>query len=109
MTEERKYVTESRGRTFVRYGFVSEGSSDFIESRAKKECAICLIDLDDDKEAVVKISSCGHVFHLRCIRRWFSEPGYGGRENNKCPVCRNEDMNLKHVIGNKKDGYRILL
>ena len=95
-------VIETRGRSFVEHGFVSKGSYEFHRSEATTECVICLQPLDEDKEPVIKISSCGHVFHLKCIRQTF-------KRGNICPVCRNPDTTLKYVVGNKTDGYKLLL
>lgn len=41
-------------------------------------CAICLEDLDGVAEAT---TSCGHLFHTRCICR-------ATRTSNACPICR---------------------
>ena len=39
-------------------------------------CIICLEEM-----TVAKKLSCGHVFHLACLRRWIEQ-------NLKCPTCR---------------------
>ena len=43
-------------------------------------CTICLdnIDIKDNQEL-----RCGHVFHTKCIIRWFRQSYVGG----KCPLC----------------------
>ena len=40
-------------------------------------CSICLDKLDSD----IKIISCNHKFHEKCIDEWF-------KKSNKCPYCR---------------------
>ena len=44
-----------------------------------EECSVCL---DDVKPRQLKRLECGHVFHLRCVKRWF------GRGALTCPMCR---------------------
>lgn len=41
-------------------------------------CSICL---DDIEENCLKITRCGHKFHICCIDRWCAL-------NNSCPQCR---------------------
>lgn len=49
-------------------------------------CAICLQSDTTSQESravarVIRMASCEHVFHTRCIHRWLSH-------GNSCPVCR---------------------
>ena len=46
--------------------------------KLEKHCPICLEDIDFDKSF---ITSCGHNFHLECIKKSASE-------DTKCPICR---------------------
>lgn len=46
---------------------------------ATKECCICLADV---KARQCKKLECGHCFHRRCIKKWFS------RGSLTCPMCR---------------------
>ncbi|XP_029727999.1 uncharacterized protein LOC115266171 [Aedes albopictus] len=46
-------------------------------SEAKKECAICLEELDSN----VKALECSHSYHERCIDMWLEKKG-------TCPTCR---------------------
>lgn len=45
----------------------------------QKECSICLGVV---KPRSSKRLTCGHVFHRRCIKKWF------GRGSLTCPLCR---------------------
>ena len=40
------------------------------------ECLICLEDMYDE----LKATSCGHVFHKKCILAWLNI-------SNNCPTC----------------------
>ena len=46
----------------------------------KPECSICLAECTKPRQC--KALECGHVFHKRCIKRWF------GRGSLTCPMCR---------------------
>ena len=95
-------TSTSWGWTTVRHGFVSPNSLEFHESGATKECPICYEHLDEDEQPVIKIASCGHVFHLKCIREH-------QKYASTCPFCMNADTDLKYVIGDKTHGYRFSL
>ena len=47
-------------------------------------CAICLNDLKND---ITQIESCGHAFHNTCIIQWNKKKG---DSNVPCPTCRKE-------------------
>ena len=51
-----------------------------LKDIAKEECAICLGSISSRRSC--RSLSCKHVFHKRCIRRWF------GRGTLTCPTCR---------------------
>ena len=40
-----------------------------------------LDNIDNSNEILIK--RCGHIFHTKCIIRWFRE----GYVNGKCPLC----------------------
>jgi hypothetical protein len=44
----------------------------------KFECSICL---GDEQETIVKLEKCNHLFHHKCISKWF-------RTKLDCPNCR---------------------
>ncbi|KAF3322969.1 E3 ubiquitin-protein ligase RING1-like protein [Carex littledalei] len=67
---------------------VSIQSLKIIKSRedhekSEEECSICLEKLFDkeNKDAVVKETSCGHKYHGKCIDKWLDIHG-------SCPLCR---------------------
>lgn len=49
------------------------------------ETAFCNICLEDclEGQRVRNLSTCKHVFHMKCIDTWFIQ-------NKSCPVCRSE-------------------
>ncbi|PKU60666.1 RING-H2 finger protein ATL2-like [Dendrobium catenatum] len=44
------------------------------------ECAVCLAELTNG-DSTRFLPGCRHVFHLKCIDRWFAS-------NSTCPICR---------------------
>jgi hypothetical protein len=42
-------------------------------------CAICLENCTDLR------TSCGHLFHLRCLTQWMAR-------SKNCPMCKNEHL-----------------
>ena len=51
-------------------------------------CAICLGDLDDDEAPLAAARvTCGHAFHMECLRPWLA---HCAREKRSltCPTCR---------------------
>lgn len=50
------------------------------EEEAKDEmCVICIVDFEKDE--VLRMLPCKHMFHTECIDRWLAI-------SSKCPVCR---------------------
>uniref|UniRef100_A0ACD5XK18 Uncharacterized protein n=1 Tax=Avena sativa TaxID=4498 RepID=A0ACD5XK18_AVESA len=58
-----------------------EGELDGESLRVTADCAICFDGLDG--ESAVELPSCEHVFHRRCISKWFSKA-------TTCPMCRGD-------------------
>lgn len=50
-----------------------------FEDEPKKECCICFLDFEVNKE-VCRLP-CGHIFHTDCVAQWL-------RKKNTCPECR---------------------
>ena len=46
------------------------------------DCSICLDTVDPKTTGRVE-TSCGHVFHFKCISSWFSK-----QDESNCPMCR---------------------
>ena len=44
-------------------------------------CGVCLVEYSNRGVAEVGWLSCGHVFHLECVRRW-------AQISNTCPLCK---------------------
>lgn len=53
--------------------------SEFVQTARNVECSVCLEKLNMKEQA--KRLPCGHLFHEKCVRPWFST-------NTKCPNCR---------------------
>ena len=49
-----------------------------------QDCPVCLRKMKDEDAAV---TSCGHMFHIKCLQSWlaFCE---GGNQTPSCPCCR---------------------
>lgn len=59
------------------------------------DCAICFEECKgnhDEPDCV--LLQCRHVFHLKCIKQWILS---GQANNNKCPVCRANLMNINNT------------
>jgi|SaaInlStandDraft_6_1057023.scaffolds.fasta_scaffold223211_1 hypothetical protein len=48
------------------------------------QCTICMQALGDSCEPL----DCGHLFHTRCVLRWFQQG------NSTCPLCRSEPVQV---------------
>jgi len=55
---------------------------DYTPSDATEECYICHAGYPVENSLVYSLS-CGHKFHLKCIRTWLRMP-----DKNTCPRCR---------------------
>ena len=45
------------------------------------ECCICLERMKTKNRTTLKVLTCKHVFHTKCIEEW-------NKINNTCPICR---------------------
>ena len=52
------------------------------ESAEEDECAICMVAFAADDS--LRVPKCGHAFHAKCLRKWFSD----GANGPCCPTCR---------------------
>ncbi|XP_051129712.1 probable E3 ubiquitin-protein ligase RHA4A isoform X2 [Andrographis paniculata] len=48
--------------------------------RQDTQCCVCLGEYEE-KEEVVQVPSCKHIFHMDCIHHWL-------QNNSTCPLCR---------------------
>jgi hypothetical protein len=46
------------------------------------DCSICLNPVEAKTTGRVE-TTCGHVFHFKCLAQWFSE-----QDESSCPMCR---------------------
>lgn len=63
-------------------------------SASGTDCVICRADTEDhapntDTTAIVKIKSCGHVFHKVCLRTWLKSQ-LVQNNNGSCTMCRDD-------------------
>ncbi|KAI3895514.1 hypothetical protein MKW92_010190 [Papaver armeniacum] len=47
------------------------------------ECAVCLVNLEEEEEIARILPNCNHVFHAKCIDVWLIS-------HSTCPICRTE-------------------
>ncbi|MFC1841868.1 ankyrin repeat domain-containing protein [Candidatus Dependentiae bacterium] len=80
-----------------------------LQEKKKKSCTICLgeFDKEEAKDKNIVKTKCGHIFHKKCISKWFGMPGtriiptgvdeqeeiiYGeeetGEHKTTCPLCK---------------------
>ena len=71
------------GRMHIARRFSDATSSDLAQY--DDDCAICR-----ERMSAAKKLSCGHLFHIDCIREWLAHHG-------SCPVCR-------RPVGGRTDG-----
>lgn len=45
------------------------------------ECAICMVQFDEDTQVTPLPCDVRHYFHTECIEQWM-------REKTECPMCR---------------------
>ena len=53
------------------------------------DCSICLDAIDAKMSGRVE-TSCGHVFHFKCLTSWFSN-----QDDSSCPMCRKKPTELE--------------
>lgn len=51
------------------------------------KCSICHESFECKN---ISISDCGHKFHFKCLQKWLIQ-------SNKCPLCRNDLMEIKET------------
>lgn len=62
--------------------FLYASVKDLRKEKHTLECAICLMEFEDDSMLRL-LTDCCHVFHQECIDLWLSS-------NKTCPVCRKD-------------------
>jgi hypothetical protein len=56
-------------------------------------CSICLKDINNNDKF---ITNCNHIFHLKCINKWY-------KISDKCPLCRHSKFYID--ISYREDNY----
>ncbi|CAN8245846.1 unnamed protein product [Cochlearia groenlandica] len=69
---------------------------DLREDKHGLECAICLLEFEQEHILLRLLNTCYHVFHQECIDKWLES-------HKTCPVCRrnldpNAPENIKELI-----------
>ena len=88
----------TRGGTKCRHKAVEDG---MCHAHLSHTCAVCL---EETKQSDKKLK-CKHVFHSKCIMKWFEE-------SIECPQCRMEQDDdpiivfRKHIEDNMREKYR---
>jgi hypothetical protein len=59
------------------------------EEEGPEECAVCLLDFDEDEEEAGVLLVCGHRFHGPCVDLWVDNCSSKGLQAT-CPMCRTE-------------------
>lgn len=70
---------------------------ELIVRKKEPECCICE-DLDD-KYKNFAILTCGHVFHISCLSRWYDcvlSKSYSKMQ--ECPYCRQKSSFVKRMM-----------
>ena len=58
-------------------------------------CSICLDLLNKESDQIV-VTSCRHIFHKKCLIKWFKSDIKNNNSFTSCPICR-------EVIYNEND------
>tara|TARA_Y100000590_G_scaffold424754_1_gene532020 strand:- start:8340 stop:9101 length:762 start_codon:yes stop_codon:yes gene_type:complete len=57
-------------------------------------CSICREDINRDDNIIRKINHCDHVFHQKCLDKWFET-------KKTCPICRYELTDTPTLTSNR--------
>lgn len=58
------------------------------EEEDEADCGICLESIEPP-QSKCQLRNCGHIFHTRCILKWFVQ-------KKSCPVCRSDNIRCNH-------------
>lgn len=73
----------------------------------KIECPICyeaVIDFPEANATGSHRTSCGHIFHPKCITKWYIQ-----QETSTCPMCRNLANDTENTVEEPEVGPYSLL
>ncbi|KAM0686856.1 E3 ubiquitin-protein ligase synoviolin [Conglomerata obtusa] len=78
--------------SLVQYNRLSKELHRCEDVRSEQTCPICFVDMEVGKKI-----SCGHIFHLDCLKTWVEG-------SDVCPICRREMFkNIGHVTYNTEN------
>lgn len=75
------YIIKNK-RFDIPYEFINLEKKDY-----SLECSICLENYENTE--CVKLDSCGHIYHEKCIRESLKFSKY-------CPLCRSDIYDIKY-------------
>jgi len=61
------------------------------------DCSICLDHVDAKTTGRVEMT-CGHIFHFKCLTRWFSN-----QDESSCPMCRKKPSEFEDFAQEDED------
>jgi hypothetical protein len=79
--ENRERDLQRREDEYINFSSQRYDTLNFENIKEQKDCSICLTDFE--KENMVSVTLCKHVFHHDCIKEWT-------HYKSNCPVCREE-------------------
>eukprot|EP00164_Ancoracysta_twista_P000377 GFYU01000515.1.p1 GENE.GFYU01000515.1~~GFYU01000515.1.p1 ORF type:complete len:393 (-),score=63.95 GFYU01000515.1:64-1242(-) len=120
-TQTRDYTAEKRRRelylaslpswTWMQYCTEMHGSTQYSSRAVETQCSVCLMDFDETiltatatphhadtdtyEEDLVVLPDCHHVYHRRCLGKWYRQ-----RVAGRCPLCKN---NFTETAGYSED------
>lgn len=71
----------------------NQNTNQKYEEKKNEECLICLELLDGE----ISESSCGHIYHYRCIQEWIKKKG----SHRCCCICE-ENTEIVNIINFNK-------
>lgn len=83
-----RFLGRYEGFVFTRGQY---GVGYYRDGRGASSCAICLSDLQHDRN--VAVLRCAHRFHMQCIDAWLAV-----RPDAGCPVCRTAMVDEEQLI-----------
>ena len=84
--ERESFEAQSDGLEKTDYNLIiaSQKFSSLSDDVCKdKDCSICTVDYE--KDDMISITNCNHVFHTDCIKEW-------AKYKQICPICRAENL-----------------
>jgi len=68
--------------------YVFNNSGTFLTKfKTDNNCSICFAHLKYTHK-LYKLNECNHVFHSKCIKKWFKHTSNHSNSIHQCPLCR---------------------